>query len=86
MVELNERLLRCFSLVFPTLAETEILSASGTFLSDMDSLTGVTLITLIGEEFGVDLEFDGLLELGTFEAIREYLRSHSPSTLPATNG
>jgi len=40
----------------------------------MDSLAGVTLIALINEEFGVDIDVEELLGLGTFEAIREHLR------------
>ena len=74
MGELHDRLVRCFSSVFPTLTETEICGTDLQFLGNMDSLAGVTLIALINEEFGVDIDVEELLGLGTFEAIREHLR------------
>lgn len=84
MTELHDRLVRCFASAFPTLSEKEILAANVALLSDLDSLAGVTLVTLIHEEFGVDVDLEELLELGTFEAIQEFLREHRSSHLPST--
>ena len=83
MAESRGRLIRCFSSVFPTLTETEIRNADVALLMSTDSLTGVTLAALIGEEFGVETDLEELLSLGTFEAINEFLeRKSSSSTLP----
>lgn len=86
MAELHDRLVRCFLSVFPALNEKEVRASDVTLLTNMDSLVGVTLVALIDEEFGVDMDVDGLLELGTFEAIQKYLREQSLSGLPPTNG
>jgi acyl carrier protein len=72
-VVIDNRLVRCFSSVFPELTEEQILTADIEFLAGMDSLAGVTLIALIDEEFGVGLEFENLLKLGTFEAVQQYV-------------
>jgi acyl carrier protein len=80
VAELDDRLVRCFSSVFPTLTREEIRAADVTFLIDVDSLAGVTLVAVIDEEFGVEIDLEGLLELGTFQAIQQRLRKQSQST------
>ncbi len=72
--ELNDRLVRCISFVFPTLGEEEIRSAEVQQLADADSLAAVTLVALINEEFGLDVDLQVLLELGNFNKMCEYLR------------
>ena len=81
MAELDDRLVRCFSSVFPTLTRDEIWAADVTSLINVDSLAGVTLVAVIDEEFGVEIDLEGLLELGTFQTIQEYLRKESRSSL-----
>jgi acyl carrier protein len=73
MSQVDERLLRCFSSVFPGLSEQDILAADITRLVEADSLAGVTLVALIDDEFGVDLDLEGLLELRTFGLVRRHL-------------
>ena len=79
MSEQANRLLRCFSSVFPTMNEDEIRAANVVPLFDLDSLAGVTLVTLIDQEFGVNVEPSDLLELGTFEAISQFLVKQNSS-------
>lgn len=79
MTDLQDRLVRCFSSVFPTLSEAEICASDVVPLFDLDSLAGVTLVTLIDQEFGVNVDLPDLLELGSFEAISQFLRKRSPS-------
>lgn len=52
----EERLARCFLAVFPQLAREGIASADRENIPGWDSLTGVTLISVIEEEFGVELD------------------------------
>jgi acyl carrier protein len=73
--ELDDRLVRCISSVLPTLAEEEIRSAEVQQLVDADSLTAVTLVALINDEFGLDLDLEVLLKLGNFKRICGYLVS-----------
>jgi acyl carrier protein len=77
--EHEDRLVRCFASVFPNLSEREIRSPNVVPLFDVDSLAGVTLVTLIDQEFGVNVELSDLLELESFEAISQYLRERNLS-------
>ena len=72
-------MVRCFSSVFPTLSEAEIRASDVVRLFDLDSLAGVTLVTLIDQEFGVNVDLPDLLELGSFEKISQFLRKRSAS-------
>jgi acyl carrier protein len=78
VAESDDRLVRCFSSVFPALTEEEIRAADVALLSDMDSLAGVTLLALIDEEFSVDMDLERLLGLGTFDAVQRYLHEQIP--------
>jgi acyl carrier protein len=82
VTEAQDRLVRCFSSVFPTLSEADIRASNVVPLFDIDSLAGVTLVTLIDQEFGVDVDLPDLLELGSFEAISQFLRKRNPSEVP----
>jgi acyl carrier protein len=82
VADVHDRLVRCFSSVFPGLTEEEIQSANVAPLTDLDSLAAVTLITVIDEEFGVDMNLDRLLELGSFQAVRHHLREQAVSIVP----
>lgn len=73
MTETKERLARCFASVFPNLTPEQILEANVVALGELDSWASVTLLAVIDEEFGVSLEPEQLWELGTFQAIDEYL-------------
>ena len=79
MSEQDNRLVRCFASVFPTLSKGEIRACDLVPLFDLDSLAGVTLVTLIDQEFGVNVELPDLLGLGSFEAIEQFLRKRNPS-------
>ena len=79
MTEQDDRLLRCFASVFPTLSEGEIRASNVVPLFEVDSLAGVTLVTLIDQEFGVNVELPDLLNMGSFEAIWQFLQKQNPS-------
>ena len=74
MAELSDRLARCFSSVFPALTQEEIRAATVASLVDADSLASVTLLAVIDEEFGVQIDLESLLELESFQKIEQYLR------------
>ena len=66
MCEPNDRVPRCFGSVLPTLSEEQIRAADVAALFDLDSFAGVTLVTLIDQEFGVNVDPSDLLELRFF--------------------
>jgi acyl carrier protein len=68
-----DKLIGCFKKVFPNLSRTDILDASQDTLGAWDSIAQVTLISLIGEEFGMEPDFEDFEETTTFAAFREVL-------------
>ena len=73
MVELTERLVRCFAAVFPNVPAERIPEASVDNVPEWDSLASVTLIALLDQEFGVQIDFLDLPELTSFSAVQNYL-------------
>ena len=66
MRDVEQRLIKCFSAVFPELSPEEIVKATPNTTGDWDSLTVVTLLALIGEEFGVDLDSNAMADNFSF--------------------
>ena len=76
MSEQDTQLIRCFSSVFPGLPPEQIRSASSQSLEIWDSLASVTLIAVVQEVFGVQIDLLDLPELDSFDAFRAYLDRH----------
>lgn len=74
-----DKLIHCFQQVFPNLSRSEILSASQENMSAWDSIAHVTLISLIGEEFGIDLDFEDFEEATSFAAFRDIISARLAS-------
>jgi len=71
--DVGERLARCFLSALPKLTMDNVRDTNVTALSDVDSWASVTLIAVIDEEFGINLSLDQLWELGTFQAIEQFV-------------
>jgi acyl carrier protein len=69
----DDRLMRCFASVFPNATRDEIRTAKFDAMPGWDSLRGVTLLAVLDEEFGVQLDIPELLELETFDSVKRYL-------------
>ena len=67
-VEIREKLLKCFSAVFPDLNPVDIQSANIENTSGWDSIAHVTLLTLVSEEFGVEVDFEKFESAISFSA------------------
>ncbi len=75
MSELESRLIRCFSSVFPALTLLEeTRAASAQSLAAWDSLAAVTLVAVVQQEFSVQIDLLDLPELDSFAAFQTYLR------------
>jgi acyl carrier protein len=70
----RENLIHCFSAVFPSLSESQVVKASTSSVRDWDSVAGVTLLALIEEEFGVQLNPKDIQHLTSFDLILAYIR------------
>ncbi|MFY9905293.1 MAG: acyl carrier protein [Terriglobales bacterium] len=82
MVDLESRLINCFATVFPELDRREIPAVSAASIANWDSLAGITLISVIEEEFSLSISPDDVPDLISFELILDYLRKSSPEGAP----
>ena len=79
MSENENLLIQCFASVFPELSAEEIRAASAESTESWDSLTAVTLAAVIQEEFCMEIDPEVLPDMGSFEALRDYLRRANPA-------
>jgi acyl carrier protein len=73
MDEKEMRLAKCFSAVFPELSAAEITQASATRVQSWDSVTIVTLVAVVEEEFGISIEVDDPAKFDSFKGILNFL-------------
>jgi acyl carrier protein len=74
MNSISDRLIRCFLLVFPNLSPDEIPAAAARDLNEWDSLAHVNLLSVICEEFGIDIDFAEFGDATSFSALLDRLR------------
>ena len=77
MNNVTEKLAKCFALVFPSLKPDQIPSASAENLSEWDSIAQVNLLSVIGEEFEMDIDFEEFEGATSFASLAERLREIS---------
>lgn len=73
MNEGDDRLIRCFASVFPGATHDEIITSKFEAIPGWDSLRGVSLLAVLDEEFGVQLDMSELVELETFASLQGYI-------------
>ena len=81
MHDLKQRLARCFSTVFPELSPEEIGKTSACCIVSLDSLSAVTLLAVVQEEFGIDLKVEDMESLESFEGVLERVKEALPSRI-----
>lgn len=77
----EQKLVECFRAVFPSLTEDHIRDASPDTVEEWDSIAGVTLVTVLEEEFGLSIDPADLPELGSFVSILGYVRGRRPTAV-----
>ena len=75
MSDPRSRLVKCFRTVFHTLPEDRIPSAAQMTTPEWDSVSAITLVNVIEEEFAVQMDYERLADLDTFPKILQYLQS-----------
>lgn len=75
MNDLHARLTNCFAVVFPDLGPEEIPRASRESLGTWDSMATVTLMSVLEEEFAIEVGPEDLPQLASFDRVRDYVRS-----------
>jgi acyl carrier protein len=79
MDTIKPRLVSCFQTVFPSLPEQEIPTATQSTVEAWDSIAAITLVGVIEDEFGIQMEMDALADLDSFPRIHEYVAAGLPS-------
>jgi len=74
MDETRRRLTNCFQIVFPDLPQEAIATASTATVTAWDSVAAITLMSVIEDEFGFEIDLDDLAELDSFEKLYSYLQ------------
>ena len=76
MDKLQERLTECFRIVFPKLKDNaQIFAATQATVAEWDSVAAIMLVNVIEEEFQIQMDFDVLGDLTSFELVLDYLKS-----------
>jgi acyl carrier protein len=75
MDSVTEKLNRCFAATFPTLDPGKYAAASVENLSESDSIKQLTLLTVIGEEFGREIDFEEFEDANSYEALAGILQA-----------
>jgi len=74
MDETRDRLVKCFSAVFPSLTTEAIIRSSAVNTEGWDSMASVTLVATIEEEFGIEIDIQDLEDLVSFDKILNRVR------------
>lgn len=75
MDDVKSRLVKCFQTVFPDLSPEGALRASQANLAEWDSVAAITLVNVIEDEFGFEMDLDALADLDSFEKVSDYIES-----------
>ncbi len=76
MDQVNDRLRDCFGEVFPDLSPEQIETAVRDELPEWDSLATLTLLTVLEEEFGLQLDDEAIAKLTSFASVRGVVESN----------
>jgi acyl carrier protein len=69
MDQIKEKLAHCFLLTFPQMDPSHYATASVENTSGWDSIEQVTLLSVIGEEFGIEVNFEDFEDATSFESL-----------------
>jgi acyl carrier protein len=80
MDNVEQRLEKIFETVFPDLPQDRIATASQDSVENWDSVAAITLMNLIEEEFGFQMDLDDVGDLTSFPKLLEYLKGRVSHT------
>jgi len=76
MTDMRSSLSRCFRAVFPGLSDEDVEGASLASVADWDSIAAINLLTVVEEEFGIQVPAEDIENLISFELILDYLEKN----------
>lgn len=75
MSDRDSRLNQCFLAVFPDADLAALPTATVDSIEAWDSVTMVSLLTLVGEEFSIEIDWENTDQLTSYAAIAEMLQA-----------
>ena len=75
MEQVTDRLRECFREVFPDLSDDQIETADREEMSEWDSRATLTLLAVVEEEFGLQLDEEAIGKLTSFSAVRDVVEA-----------
>ena len=75
MDDLEPRLIRAFRVTFPELGEHDVRQADTTSVAGWDSIATVTLINVVEEELGIQIDVEDIEDFMSFRRFHDYLRN-----------
>jgi acyl carrier protein len=79
MDDVKPKLIECFQIVFPDIKEKDIPAASQETVAEWDSVAAITLVNVVEEQFGIEMDLDHVAELDSFEKVLTYLQQRQPA-------
>lgn len=76
----EQQLVKIFETVFPDLSPEAVRTASQDSTQNWDSVAAITLMNLIEEEFGIQMDFADVADLTSFPKILEYVNERTAHT------
>ena len=73
MDSLTQKLVSIFETAFPDLPRGKATSATQENTQNWDSVAAITLMNLIEEEFEIEMDFEDLADLTSFQLIHDYI-------------
>jgi acyl carrier protein len=73
-----QRLETCFLRVFPNLTREQVRKVSVDTTAQWDSMASISLLSLVGEEFGIEIDMDDLEQFTSFDGLLGYVEAHAP--------
>jgi acyl carrier protein len=86
MDDVQARLAKCFLAIFPDLKPDEIVHSTPESIMVWDSVATVTLVTLVEEEFGLQIDLEDLDQFTSFENLQKYLQKCLHANEDGTQG
>lgn len=81
-MDIEARLASCFTSVLPELSADEVRNASAAGTAGWDSVTTVTLIAVIEDEFQIAIDLDDPARFDSFQGILNYLQKNDREGRP----
>ena len=74
MDDVREKLKQCFAVTFPDMDSAAFTTADVNNTKGWDSVAQVTLLTVIGQEFDIDVDFEEFEDATSFERLAQRLQ------------